>query len=161
MSHSLSLISRAVSFDTAAICPSVIKLAVTTSCGEKVVQCCCVGAGGSGGELPVAIALDLVLVLWVFDKGVETLVLAAKGPGSWWVMRAPGGVLVDRALGLRVWGEQCTTKISSCVNACVMEILPGTAYEVKTTLDLRLSIVNVRQSEAENSKLAEKSQNDD
>ena len=57
--------------------------------------------------------------------------------------------------GLRVWGEQCTTKISSCMNACVMAILPGTAYEVKTTLDLRLSVVNVRQSKAE------KSQNDD
>ena len=56
--------------------------------------------GRGGGELPVAIALDLVLVLWVCDKGAETLVLAAKG--SWWVMRAPGAV--DRALGLRVWG---------------------------------------------------------
>jgi hypothetical protein len=31
-----------------------------------------------------------------------------------------------------------------------MAILPGTAYEVKTTLDLRLSVVNVRQSKAEN-----------
>ena len=129
MSHSLSLISRTGSLDTAAICPSVIKLAVTTSCGKKVVQRCCVGARGSGGELPVAIALNLVLALWVFDKGAETLVLAAKGPGSWWVMRAPGGV--DRVLGLRVWGEQCTTKKSSCVNACVMMILPGTAYELK------------------------------
>jgi len=76
--------------------------------------------------LPVAIALDLVLVLWVFDKGAETLVLAAKGPGLWWVMCAPGGV--DRALGLCVWGEQCTMKISSCMNACVMVILPGTAF---------------------------------
>jgi hypothetical protein len=75
-------------------------------------------------------------------------VLVAKGPRSWWVMCAPGGV--DRALGLCVWGEQCTTKKSSCVNACVMTILPGTAYEVKTTLDLRLSVVNVRQSEAKN-----------
>ena len=90
--------------------------------------------------MPVAIALDLVLVLWVFDKGAETLVLAAKGPGSWWVMRGPGGV--DRVLGLRVLGEQCTTKKSSCVNACVITILPGTAYKVKTTLDLRLSVVN-------------------
>ena len=56
----------------------------------------------------------------------ETLVLAAKGPGLWWVMCAPGGV--DRALGLCVWGEQCTMKISSCMNACVMVILPGTAF---------------------------------
>ena len=86
--------------------------------------------------------------------------LVAKGPGSWWVMRAPGGV--DRALGLRVWGEQCTTKISSWVNACVMAILPRTAYEVKTTLDLRLSVVNVRQSKQKIvGKLTEKSQNDD
>jgi hypothetical protein len=67
----LSLISRAVSLDTAAICPSVIKLVVTTSCGKKVVQHCCVGVRGSGGELPVAIALDLVLMLRIFDKGAE------------------------------------------------------------------------------------------
>ena len=53
-----------------AICPSVIKL-VVTSCGKKVVQHCCFGMQGSGGELPVAIALDLVLVLRVFDEGVE------------------------------------------------------------------------------------------
>jgi hypothetical protein len=30
-----------------------------------------------------------VLVLWVFDIGAETLVLAVKGLGSWWVMHAP------------------------------------------------------------------------
>jgi hypothetical protein len=89
MLHSPSLISCAVSLDTATICPSIIKLPVTTLCGKKVVQHCCVGMRGLGGELPVTIALDLVLVLWVFEIGAEMLVLAVKGLGSWWVMRAP------------------------------------------------------------------------
>jgi len=59
---------------------------------------------------------------------------------------------VDRVLGLRVLGEQCTMKISSCMNACVMVILPRTAHEVKMTLDLHLSVVNVCPSKAENNK---------
>ena len=48
------------------------------------------------------------------------------------------------------------------MNTCIMAILPRTAYEVKTTLNLRLSVVNVRQGKQKIvGKLTEKSQNDD